>query len=158
VVGCSRVGSRAAAPAFVRTSRTVRVVGVDYPRGAFWPRCSLCSSRVLERLHFDPVGQRFLVGRCLADRPLGRHGLSARHELLADRPRMWYGPRPRVEVPVGSFCLCLTDNPPWVTDRPRGDRGQPARVAAGQLCPLLLALCFRFGIVWGLFLGLVRPY
>jgi hypothetical protein len=68
------------------------VVGVDYPRGAFWPKCSLCSSRVLERLRFDPVGQQFLVGRCLADRPPGRRGLSARHELLADRPRTWYGP------------------------------------------------------------------
>jgi hypothetical protein len=67
------------------------VVGADCSRGAFWPRCSSCSSRVLERLRFDPVGQRFLVGRCLPDRPPGRHGLSARHELLADRPRMWYG-------------------------------------------------------------------
>jgi hypothetical protein len=76
VVGCSRVGSRAATPALVRTSRTVRVVGADCPRGAFWPKCSSCSSRVLERLHFDPVGQRFLVGRCLVDHPPGHHELS----------------------------------------------------------------------------------
>jgi hypothetical protein len=95
VVGCSRVGSRAATPASVRTSRTVHVVGADCPRGGFWPKCSSCSSRVLERLRFDPVGQRFLVGSCLADRPPGRRGLSAQHELLADRPRTWYGPSAR---------------------------------------------------------------
>jgi hypothetical protein len=35
--------------------------------------------------------------------------------------------RPHVKVPVGLFCLCLMDNPPWVADRPRGDRGQSAR-------------------------------
>jgi hypothetical protein len=35
VVGCSRVGFRAAVPAPVRTSRTVRVVGADRPRGGF---------------------------------------------------------------------------------------------------------------------------
>jgi hypothetical protein len=89
VLGCSRVGSRAAAPVLVRISRTVLMVGADCPHGAFWPKCSSCSSRVLERLRFDPVGQRFLVGKCLADRPPRRHGLSARHGLLA---RTWYGP------------------------------------------------------------------
>jgi hypothetical protein len=35
--------------------------------------------------------------------------------------------RPGVEVPVRLFCLCLMKNPPWVTDRPRGDRRQSAR-------------------------------
>jgi hypothetical protein len=35
--------------------------------------------------------------------------------------------RPRVEVPVGSFCLCLTDSSPWVADRPCSDHGQSAR-------------------------------
>jgi hypothetical protein len=79
-----------------------------------------------ERLRFDPVGQRFLVGRCLADRPPG----------CADCPRSTScsrtvrgrgTDRPRVEVPVGSFCLCLTDSPPWVAGRPRGNRGQSAR-------------------------------
>jgi hypothetical protein len=37
VVGCSRVGFRAAVPAPVCTSRTVRVVGADRPRGGFSP-------------------------------------------------------------------------------------------------------------------------
>jgi hypothetical protein len=92
VVECSLVGSRAAAPALVRTLWTVHVVGADCTHGAFWPKCFSCSSHVLEHLHFDPVGQRVLVGRCLASYPPGRRGLSARHELLADRPRMWYGP------------------------------------------------------------------
>jgi hypothetical protein len=31
--------------------------------------------------------------------------------------------RLRVEVVVGSFCLHLMHSPPWVVDRPRGDRG-----------------------------------
>jgi hypothetical protein len=55
-------------------------------------RCSSCSSRVLERFGFDPVGQLLLTGGCLADRSPGRRGLSARHKLLANRPRTWYGP------------------------------------------------------------------
>jgi hypothetical protein len=42
-------------------------------------------------------------------------------------------------------------------DSPPGDRGQSAWAVSGQLSPLLLASCFHFGIVWGLFLGLVRP-
>jgi hypothetical protein len=55
-------------------------------------RCSSYSSRVLERFGFDPVGQLLLSGGCMADRPPGRRRLSARHELLVDRLRMWYGP------------------------------------------------------------------
>jgi hypothetical protein len=71
----------------------------DHPRGArgrsTWSSsswCSSCSSRVLERFGFDSVGQLLLTGGCLADCPPGRRGLSARHELLTDHPRMWYGP------------------------------------------------------------------
>jgi hypothetical protein len=71
----------------------------DCPRGgcgpSAWrvlPRCSSCSLRVLERLRFDPVGQWLFVESGLADSPQGRCGQSARHELLADRPRTWYGP------------------------------------------------------------------
>jgi hypothetical protein len=91
VVGCSRVGSRAATPASVRTSRTVHVVGADCPRGGFWPKCSSCSSRVLERLRFDPVGQRFLVGSCLADRPPGRRGPSEDVVRTIRASRCWLG-------------------------------------------------------------------
>jgi hypothetical protein len=89
VVGCSRVGFRAAVPAPVCTSQTAHVVGADSPHGGFLPRCSSCFSRVLERLRFDPVGQWLLVGSGLADSQPGRRGQSARHELLADRPRTW---------------------------------------------------------------------
>jgi hypothetical protein len=71
----------------------------DRPRGACglsaWrssSTCSSCSSRVLGHFGFDPVGRAFLTGGCLADRPPERRGLSVRHELLADRLRMWYGP------------------------------------------------------------------
>jgi hypothetical protein len=48
---------------------------------------SSCSSRVLERLHFDPFGQLFLAGRSLTDYPPRRREPSARHQLLTDRPR-----------------------------------------------------------------------
>jgi hypothetical protein len=44
-----------------------------------------------------------------------------------------------------------------VADSPPQGHGPSAWTAAEQLSPLLLGLCFRFGIVWGLFLGLVRP-
>jgi hypothetical protein len=77
---------------YFRTWRTVREEGADSPRGAFWPRCSSCSSRVLECLRFDPVGQWLLVESGLADSLPGHRGQSARHELLTDRPRTWYGP------------------------------------------------------------------
>jgi hypothetical protein len=70
----------------------------DRPRGGYgpsaWrvlPRCSSRSSHVLERCRFDPVGQWLLVESGLADSPQGRCGQSARHELLADCPRTWYG-------------------------------------------------------------------
>jgi hypothetical protein len=56
------------------------------------PKCSSRFSRVLERLRFDLVGQWLLVESGLADSSQGRRRQSARHELLADRPRTWYGP------------------------------------------------------------------
>jgi hypothetical protein len=71
----------------------------DRPRGgcgpSAWRVLPRCSSRVLERRRFDPVGKWLLVESGLADSPQGRRGQSARHELLADRPRMWYGPSAR---------------------------------------------------------------
>jgi hypothetical protein len=51
--------------------------------------------------------------------------------------------------------LHFTDCPPRVADRPPQARGPSAWHYAGLLSPLLLVLCFRFKIVWGLFLGLV---
>jgi hypothetical protein len=55
-------------------------------------RCSLCSLRVLERFHFDSFAHLFLARRSLADCPPGRRRPSARHQLLADRPRTRRGP------------------------------------------------------------------
>jgi hypothetical protein len=46
---------------------------------------------------------------------------------------------------------------PYHADRPPGHRGLSAWCLAELLSPLLLESCFRFGIVWGLFLGLVGP-
>jgi hypothetical protein len=65
------------------------------------PRCSLRSSRVLERRRFDPVGQWLLVESGLADSSQGRRGQSARHELLMDHPRTWYGPSARGGAGLG---------------------------------------------------------
>jgi hypothetical protein len=42
-------------------------------------------------------------------------------------------------------------------DSPPGARGQSAQHCARLLSPLLLESCFCFGIIWGLFLGLVGP-
>jgi hypothetical protein len=111
--------------------------------------CSSCSSCVLERFGFDPVGRAFLTGGCLADRLPGRHGLSAWHKLLAGRPRTWYGPS--ACGGAGWVVLLVFNGPSAVW------RGPSAWTATDQLSPLLLSSCFRFGIVWGLFLGLVRP-
>jgi hypothetical protein len=120
----------------------------DRPRGGcgpsawrFLPRCSSRSSRVLERRRFDPVGYWLLVESGLADSPQGCRGQSARHELLADRPRTWYGPS--AHGGAGWVVLLVFNGP-------------SAWTAAEQLSPLLLGSCFRFGIIWGLFLGLVR--
>jgi hypothetical protein len=92
----------------------------DRPRGArrlsAWSsssRCSWCSSRVLERFGIDPVGQLLFTKGCLADRPPGRCRPSARHELLADRPRTWYGLSAcRGAGWVVLFVFNRCDNPP----------------------------------------------
>jgi hypothetical protein len=42
-----------------------------------------------------------------------------------------------------------------LADSPPRARGQSARYYAGLLSPLLLDLCFRFGIVWSWFLELI---
>jgi hypothetical protein len=94
-----------------------RVAGALY---ALWSssRCSSCSSRILERFRFDPVGQLFLAERYLADRPPGRRGPSAQHQLLTDRPWMRYGPSACFSA-RRVILLCLTDRPP-------GNRGPSA--------------------------------
>jgi hypothetical protein len=46
---------------------------------------------------------------------------------------------------------------PYHADRPPGHRVLSAWCLAELLSPLLFDSCFRFEIVWGLFLGLVGP-
>jgi hypothetical protein len=74
-----------------RAWQTVREVLADCPRGGVHP-CVLRVRHVFLSAFFYPVGQPFLTGGCLADRPPGCRGLSVRHDLLADRPRTWYEP------------------------------------------------------------------
>jgi hypothetical protein len=151
----------------------------DRPRGARGPsawrsssRCSSCSSRVLEHFGFDAVGQSFLTGGCLADRPPGRRRLSARHELLADHQRTWYGLSTcrgagwvvllvfngQSAVGRGPSARCPRTVRPWVADRPPGVRGlsapgsrtvRPAlrRIAKSFASCFVLLLWDRLGFV-----------
>jgi hypothetical protein len=69
---------------------------------------------------------------------------------------------PFFEVCLWWFCCVSWTVRSRVMDRLPGVRGPSAQARepsawhyAGLLSPLLLELCFRFGIVWGLFLWLV---
>jgi hypothetical protein len=119
-----------------RTWQTVREEGADSPRGAFWPRCSSCSSRVLERLHFDPVDQWLLVESGLADSPPGHHRQSARHELLADHPRTWYGPS--AWGGAGWVVLLVFNRPYAVWHGPSAQWPRTVRPRAADRLPRLL--------------------
>jgi hypothetical protein len=124
--------------------------------------CSSCSSLVLERLPFDLLFQPSSVAGGLANGPPAVRGQSVRSVLVAD------------EVPPRTvrYCWCSTGGLRVIfgrstatsrtvrrglADSPPGARGQSAWYCAGLLSPLLLDSCFRFGIVWGLFQGLVGP-
>jgi hypothetical protein len=85
----------------------------------------------------------------LADRPPEGCGPSARHQLLSDSPRVGYGP----STFRGALLVVLLR----LMDRPLEGREPSAWCCADLLSPLLLQFRFRFGIVWGLFLGLVGP-
>jgi hypothetical protein len=127
-----------------------RVVGADCPRGAFGPGvlrvlCVFLSAFVSIRLSsgFWWEGVWRTVRPDVTDCPRGTNCSRTVRGRGTDRPR--------VEVLVGSSCSCLTYRPPWVADRPHGDRGPsapgPQTVRQGcctQLSPLLLVLCFRF--------------
>jgi hypothetical protein len=96
---------------FVRTWRTIRLVGVDNAHGQVFVQFIACSCTFVVR----SVGR--VVFRCMvfADRPPGACGPSAQHELLADHPRVGYGP----SVFLGAVLVVrvsFLDRPP----RPRG--------------------------------------
>jgi hypothetical protein len=152
VVGCSRSCSRPAVPVSVRTWRTVRLVGADSPRGAGWLgvlRVLRDFLRVFRSIHF--------VGGFLLHEVRGRSVLECRTVRGGtDGPRGQHE-RSIIEGVVLEVRERFLDSPPQLADGPPYPRGESARGFAGQLSPLLLELCFHFGIVWGLFLGLVGP-
>jgi hypothetical protein len=90
----------------------------------------------------------------LADRPPRRHGVSVRHELLAGRPRTWYGPS--ACRGAGWVVLFVFNGQSAVG---RGPSAPGPRTVRQGSCGTAksFASCFRFGIIWGLFLGLVGP-
>jgi hypothetical protein len=103
VVGCSRVGFRAAVPAPVRTSRTVRVVGADRPRGGFCLGVLRVLRVFLSAVVLIRLASGFwwkavwrIVRRDVADSP--------RDTSCSRTVRGRGTDRPCVEVPVGSFC------------------------------------------------------
>jgi hypothetical protein len=57
----------------------------------------------------------------------------------------------------GLSAQCPRTVRPRHADRPPQARGPSAWHCVVLLSPLLLELCFRFEIVWSLFLGLVGP-
>jgi hypothetical protein len=119
-------------------------------------RCSSCSSQVLECFRFDPLWQLFLVGRSLADRP---GGTSCSRTV---RGRVWivHFSRCATGGSVSFFIPSIRDPRtarPCLADRPPGQRGLSAWCLVELLSSLLLVFRFCFGIVWGLFLGLVCP-
>jgi hypothetical protein len=112
-------------PASVCTSRTVRVVGADRPRGEFFPGVLRVLRVFLSAFVLIRLASGFwwkVLWRTV-------------HRDVVDSPRdtscSWIvrrrgTDRLRVEVPVGSSCQCLMDRPLCGADRPRGGRGQSA--------------------------------
>jgi hypothetical protein len=107
----------------------------------------------------------------LADRPPEGRGPSARYKLLSDSLQVGYRPstfRGALLVVLlrlmycplegrGPSARCQRTICPVSADRPPQPRGSSSWGCAELLSPLLLEFRFRFGIVWGLFLGLVGP-
>jgi hypothetical protein len=63
----------------------------------------------------------------------------------------------RLPQPRGLSAASTRTVRPVTADRPPCHRGLFAWDFADRLSSLLLEFCFRFGIFWGLFLGLVGP-
>jgi hypothetical protein len=119
-----------------------------------------CSSRVLISPHFDPLCRWFSFGGSWSDRPPGVAGQSARLGLAAVLARTIHYSRCATGGSVFIFGPSVRDLRtvcPYQVDRPPGHRGLSARCLAELLSSLLLVFHFCFGIVWGLFLGLVAP-
>jgi hypothetical protein len=103
VVGCSRVSFWVAVPAPIRTSRTVRVAVADRPHGGFIPGVLRVLHVFLSAVALIRLASGFwwkavwrTVCREVADSPRGTSCSWTIRGRGTDRPR--------VEVPVGSFC------------------------------------------------------
>jgi hypothetical protein len=59
--------------------------------------------------------------------------------------------------PCGRSARCPRTVRPGLADGPPSACGQSSWPSAELLCPLLFEFRFRFGIIWGLLLGLVGP-
>jgi hypothetical protein len=105
-------------------------------------------------LSFDLFSQPSSVAGSLADGPPGVCGQSARRVLVADGPRC---STRGLRIFFGQSAGTPRTVRRGLADSPPGARGQSTWYCAGLQSPLLLHLCFRFGIVWSLFLGLVGP-
>jgi hypothetical protein len=158
----------------LRSTRTVRAPLADVPRGGFQPavrRVRRVFLRAFRSIHFadgfllHEVRGRSILGcrmvrdgadgpRPIADVPLlrvqyWRFGGCFRmvRRSHADSP-----PRP-----CGRSARCPRTVRPGLVDGPPGACVQSAWSSAELLSPLLFEFRFRFGIVWGLLLGLVGP-
>jgi hypothetical protein len=141
----------------LHTTQTVRVPLADGPRRGFQlavHRVLREFLRVFRSIHFvggfllREVRERSIL-ECWTVRD-GADGLRAHHGwsvIEGACSRVIFG---RSAAPPQTVRLGLANSPP-------GACGQSAWCSAELLSPLLLEFCFRFEIVWGLFLGLVGP-
>jgi hypothetical protein len=122
--------------------------------------CSSCSSCVLARSCFDQFTWLFFIRRSLSDSPSGVAGQSARRGRSASVrrtvccSRCTTGGSGTIFV---RFATCSRTVRLVPADSLPPPCGRSAQAIADCLSPLLIEFCFRFGIVWGLLLGLVCP-
>jgi hypothetical protein len=121
-------------------------------------RCFPCFSQVRVSLRFDPSSRWFSFEGSWPDSPPG-----------VARQSAWLGPSVVLARTVcysrcasgGSVFIFRLCDPrtvrPYHADHPPGHHGLSAWCLTELLSSLLLVFRFCFGIVWGLFLGLVGP-
>jgi hypothetical protein len=154
VVWSLRSCSWPAVPASVRTWWTVRLVDADSPRGASCPGV----------LHVHRVFLSAFISIGLVSCFWSGGVWRTVHLGVVDRPcspscsRTVRGPgvdRPLFKVRFWRFCCVFRTIHSRVVDRSPQSRGPSTWAFTELLSPLLLWFRFRFGIVWGLFLGLL---
>jgi hypothetical protein len=122
--------------------------------------CSLCSSRVLLCLPFDPFCQWVFGARGLADGPWVEYGRSVCGGQSAGKRRAIRFSR-CVSGGSGSYfgrsVVTLWTVRAFLADSPPGPYGRSTLSTADCLNPSLVELRFRVALSWDLFLGLVGP-